>query len=131
LEEIGSVMTRSIEEVREIAHNLRPYQLDRLGLTKAIRSLVGTISESSGISFRADIENVDADFSAEESILLYRIVQEAANNVMKHSHSSDAVISVKKNHEMVELIMSDNGKGSLWDKTRKQHGFGLEGIAQR
>ena len=67
LSEISNALTDAIDEVREIAHNLRPYQLDRLGLTQALRSLAAKMSESSAVKFSTDIENIDELFTAETS----------------------------------------------------------------
>jgi two-component system sensor histidine kinase ChiS len=129
-DEISSVMTRSIDEVREIAHNLRPYQLDRLGLTKALRSLIDTLRESSGIQFMLQLDIVDEDFPGEQGILFYRIIQEAANNILKHSQASEASIIVKKDDSSVELTVKDNGRGFLVEEN-STHDFGLSGIRHR
>jgi signal transduction histidine kinase len=133
LSEISSAMTDAIDEVREIAHNLRPYQLDRLGLTQALRSLGGTMSESSAVKCSADIENIDGIFSAEESTIVYRIVQESANNILKHSGASDASITVKRVPPGISIIVRDNGGGFRHDPSMPSHtdGFGLTGLAQR
>jgi signal transduction histidine kinase len=133
LSEISSALTDAIEEVREIAHNLRPYQLDRLGLTQALRSLAGKMSESTPVKFSTEIEDIDESFSAETSTIMYRIVQESVNNILKHSDASDASIAVKRNTSGVDIIVRDNGRGFRNDQTIKPHtaGFGLSGIDQR
>jgi signal transduction histidine kinase len=126
-------LTDAIEEVREIAHNLRPYQLDRLGLTQALRSLAGKVSESSPVKFSTDIEDIDESFTAETSTTIYRIVQESVNNILKHSDASDASIAVKRNTSGVDIIVRDNGRGFPFDQPMGAHtaGFGLSGIDQR
>src|SRR5215510_16465041 len=61
--EISETASQAIGEVREIAYNLRPYQLDRLGLTKAIEAILGKVSSSSQIEFSSLIERIDGMFS--------------------------------------------------------------------
>ncbi len=128
--EITSVITSAINEVRDIAHNLRPYQLDRLGLTRAVTALGETMSASSTTVFTTSIENVDALFAADASILLYRVVQEAVNNILRHADASRASISVRNLARTVEIVIQDDGKG-LPDNRGRGTGFGLSGLEQR
>ena len=133
LSEISNALTDAIDEVREIAHNLRPYQLDRLGLTQALQSLAGRMNESSTTIFLADIDNIDEMFTSETSTILYRIVQESVNNILKHAGASEASISVKGNPEGVGIVVRDNGCGFRSDHSSapNSQGFGLSGISQR
>jgi signal transduction histidine kinase len=132
LGDISSVLDDAIEEVRKIAHNLRPYQLDRLGVTRALQALVNKVDEASTIRFRADLDNVDSYFSADTGIILFRIVQEGITNILKHSGATEANIVLKVGENNIELTIADNGKGmsSLSDE-RQTGGFGLSGIEQR
>lgn len=66
-----------MEETRSISYDLRPYQLDRLGLSKAIQGLVRTASLASGIQFTADLGDIDTFFPDDLRINFFRIVQEA------------------------------------------------------
>jgi hypothetical protein len=76
LREISSESSQAIREIREIAYNLRPYQLDQLGLTKAIEAMLRKASQASGIVFSAALDPLDGCFPAESEISFYRIVQE-------------------------------------------------------
>lgn len=130
LEGISSALSSAIEEVREIAHNLRPYQLDRLGFSKAVRSLVVKLAESTSIRIAAEIDDVDGDLNGATSIHLYRILQEALNNVLKHSNASSALVTLKRDGSSIRLCISDDGRGLSLASTRAK-GFGLDNIAQR
>jgi signal transduction histidine kinase len=130
---ISYALSDAINEVREIAHNLRPYQLDRLGLTSALRSLADTMNESSSTRFLVDIVDIDDAFTPEAGAMVYRIVQECVNNVLTHAHASEAIISVTRGPAGVAISVRDNGRG--WSvrspmEPRKQ-GIGLSGIDQR
>lgn len=133
LNEISAAATQSIEEVRVIAGNLRPYKLDRLGLTKALESIVDQARNSSEIEFSSEIDQVNGVFSKEAEINLFRIVQESINNVLKHSQATSVRVIVKREGHSVQLEIHDNGVGfdAATMESSSQRGFGLAGIAER
>ena len=109
--EISDEASSAITETREISYNLRPFQLDRLGLTKAIEAMVRTTGMASGIHFTSELDNIDDAFAEEVRINFYRIVQEALGNIMKHAQATEVTIRVKRNIERVILTIEDNGRG--------------------
>jgi signal transduction histidine kinase len=126
--------THAIEEAREIAFNLRPHLLDRLGLTKTIESMLGKVFSASSIQFEAEIEGIDDVLEKDSEILLYRIVQECANNIVKHSNAEKAVLKIERADNNLTVNISDNGRGfdsSASDKDLSKRSFGLIGIAER
>ena len=135
LNEISSVTDQAIDEVSEISYNLRPYHLDRLGLTRAIEAMLRRVSGSSGILFSSAIDTIDGLLDQNAEISIYRIVQESVNNVVKHSGATEARVSVKKNSHEMEIVISDNGRGinseAGANDSRPGGGFGLIGIAER
>lgn len=132
MEEISEAAADSIQEVRQIAHNLHPYQLEHLGLTTALETMIEQADESSEIEFKSEIEDVDDTLSKEAEINLYRIVQESLNNILKHSKASEVKIKLGRNNGHLDLSIEDNGKGFLVaEKTEKKRGLGLTGIAER
>lgn len=137
LTEISGATSQAIEEVRQITHGLRPYQLDRLGLTQAIRASVDRASEASegrSILFAIRVEDIDSLFDKDSEIHIYRIVQEAVTNVVKHSGATEAAVVIKKRAEVVSLSIRDNGRGFDAAKNSAQSnslGYGLSGIAER
>ncbi len=136
IEEISAEASHAIGEVKEISYNLRPYQLDRIGLTKALEALARTAATSSPISFTADIDDIDGFFPQESDINFYRIVQESVNNIVKHSQASRAGVSIQRDPERLRLVIHDNGKGftpgaASLDPDPHRGGFGLIGISER
>ena len=124
----------AINEVREISYNLRPYLLDRLGLTKALKSLFNKTAENSQLKVTAEIENVDDLFTKEEEMSLYRIVQESLNNVLKHAEAKEVNINISKSENSLFIKIQDDGKGFVTNgliNKKKKVGFGLFGIAER
>jgi signal transduction histidine kinase len=135
LGEISSTASHAIDEMRGIAYNLRPYQLEKLGFTAAIRGLAARVAASSHIQFATEIADVDGLFSEEVEISIYRIVQEALNNVVKHSQATEGRILMTNNLGTVDLKIEDNGRGFIPPDGRapqqSQKGFGLMGITER
>jgi signal transduction histidine kinase/ligand-binding sensor domain-containing protein len=131
LNEIAGAATEALNEVKEITYNLRPYQLDRLGLTKAIESMLRRAS-SDATEFSFEIDSIDGRFPEDSEINVYRIVQESVNNIIKHASASLAKIRIKGCERTVEITIEDNGKGFNTGKIRSSgSGFGLLGIAER
>ena len=111
LKEISITTSQAIDEVRQITHGLRPYQLDRLGLTQAIRASVNRASENCSILFASRVEDIDELFDKDAEIHVYRIVQEAVNNVVKHSGATEATVVIKVRTGGVTVSIRDNGRG--------------------
>jgi signal transduction histidine kinase/ligand-binding sensor domain-containing protein len=134
IEEINSEATQAIEETRAISYALRPFQLDRLGLSKAIQALVKTVARASEIELTADIADIDDVFPEDLRINFFRIVQEGLNNIVKHSNASRGAVTTQRTKSDVVLTISDNGKGLPTEPrsmTAGPGGFGLTGIRER
>jgi signal transduction histidine kinase len=132
--EISAEASQALTEVREIAYNLRPYQLDRIGLTKAVEAVVSKASAATGIVFEPEIDQIDDVFPKEWEINFYRIVQESVNNLIKHSQATQAGLTVRRATSELRLVVRDNGKGFTPVETAggsARRGFGLAGIAER
>ena len=137
VDEISAEAQQAIGEVREIAHDLRPHHLDRLGLTKALQALLRKAAGASSITFTADVDMLDGLFPKDAEITVYRVVQEGVNNILKHSHATEAHIAVWRARSQVFLTMKDNGRGFSLSTAEEpvgpagHAGFGLYGIVER
>ena len=133
LNEISNTALQAIEGVRDIAFNLSPYHLEQLGLTDAVRTMVGKIAASSKIGVTTLIDSIDTIFTKDEEIQVYRIVQECVTNVAKHSSATEASVALTKDNAGLIIVVRDNGKG--FDASRSsissRPGFGLAGLAER
>ena len=74
--------------MRDIANNLRPYQIDRLGIQKAIQGMLNKIDDATSLTVMHEIEPLPASSSFEFEIKIYRIIQKALNNILKHANPS-------------------------------------------
>src|SRR6185437_9458077 len=135
LQEISDATSQALDEVRQITRGLRPYQLNRLGLTQAIRASLNQVSSDSQIVFANRVEDVDNIFDEDSEIHVYRIVQEAVNNVIKHSAANEAAVVIKSRNNIVSLSIRDNGRGFDMSRVSASEpnglGYGLSGINER
>jgi signal transduction histidine kinase/ligand-binding sensor domain-containing protein len=137
LDEISTTATEAIKEVREIAYNLGPYQLDRLGLSRTIAEMIERVASSSPIRFTVEVAPLDGLFSKQAEINIFRIVQEAVSNIVKHSAATAASIVVEADAGRVSLTVSDDGGGFVPAADEPDggaagpRGFGLLGLQER
>ena len=131
LEAIAEQAAVAIKEVETISYDLRPYQLDRLGLTKAVLSLIHSFEKSSTVRIDCTVDNIDDFFPKETEINFYRIVQEALGNVLRHAEATSASFTVTRTGASLRLILQDNGRGFAAAAEGKGSGLGLIGIQER
>jgi signal transduction histidine kinase len=134
LESISETASHAIHEAKEIAFNLRPHLLDRLGVTKTIESMLGKVFGATGIELTTEIDEIDGVLEKDSEILLYRIIQECASNIVKHSQAGNAFVRVEHNERDLTVKIIDDGHGfdpSTGGSDLTKRSFGLVGIAER
>jgi signal transduction histidine kinase len=118
-----------IDALRGLIRELRPAALDELGPAAAIEGLASRISERTGITVTADVRLADQRHPAELETALYRIVQEAVTNAVRHSGARRVTIDVAGHPGTLQVRVSDDGKG--FDPADARDGFGLTGMRER
>jgi len=129
ISEIAAIARTSVDEVRAIARDLRPHELDRLGFSAALRSMVDMAFHDSGIACETTISDADGFLPPDAQIHLYRVAQEAINNILKHSGANLASVRLVKDGADFRLVISDNGQGASMDGS--DDGFGLTAMRER
>ncbi len=133
-EAIG-IVSQTLQDVRDISHNLRPHHIDELGLTKSIESMIRRLAQSTGLEFTTTIDWVDDALSPEAEINLYRIAQESFNNIVKHSKAQHITVDIQRATDTVRLTIKDDGQGFDADTRTKGTGreetFGLMIMSER
>ena len=130
LEAIMPIIHQSIEEVHRIGMNLRPSLLDDLGLLPTLGWFVREyqkIYPSIRIEKQTEIEETQVPDPLKA--VIYRILQEALNNIAKHSKANLVSISLRKKDDRIELVIEDNGIG--FDMESVKNGFGLGSMRER
>jgi signal transduction histidine kinase/ligand-binding sensor domain-containing protein len=133
-DEISASATQSLDEVKHIAYNLRPYHLDKLGLATSLEALTERIGASSGIEFTVEVPPMHGAVPKDQEINVYRIVQESLNNIVKHSGATQASIDVVYHGRELVITIADTGKGFDAKAAKAPmigSGFGLTGVAER
>ena len=128
--ELRDLVVATLQDVRRLAVELRPAALDDFGLVPAIERLRDTVSEKGDFSVDVQSSLGDDRLSAETETALYRIVQEALTNVLKHADASRVTVRLSKTETDAALVVQDDGKGFELDNVR-DGGLGLIGMRER
>jgi len=131
----GQLLVRALEENRRIAHNLRPTELDELGLAAACRNLCKEIELRAGIRIKCRITRSTQNWGSEVELNLFRIVQEALNNVQKYASARTVTLSLCVRPGAIVLLIQDDGQGFNALKAKcsklKGHGAGFTNMRER
>lgn len=132
LREIAEASTEAIDDVHDIIYDLRPIQLDRLGLTGALEDMAERIARINDLKLSKDVDNIDEVLSKESENSVYRIVQESLNNIVKHSRATAIELAIEKEPAGIRITVKDDGEGFEPEgSNRSTDGFGLTGMSER
>jgi signal transduction histidine kinase len=119
------------DEVRRIAHNMMPEVLIRIGLVPAVRELCNGINAGKLLQVRLQDYGMEERLQAATEIMLYRILQELLNNIMKHAHATEAVIQFNREADRLSITVEDNGRGFNVEADKGTGSAGLESVKSR
>jgi PAS domain S-box-containing protein len=128
---LSNLTTDVIAEVRAVAQNLRPLHIEQLGITDALNTLLAQIQNSSPLTIERRIEDIDDALKSDAATHLFRIMQEALNNTLKHAGATHCRVTVERDVRCLRLAISDNGSGFDHAAARRKMGLGLASIAER
>ena len=126
------LVRETIKEVREMSHNLHPFQFEKLGLLASLKNMVETFQKNSNVFYSEDITLEDSGISKEKEIYVFRMLQECLTNVEKHADATACNLSAEatKNHVIFQL--KDNGKGFIVpEDDHTNAGLGMKTIRER
>ncbi|MCW3093191.1 MAG: putative signal transduction histidine kinase [Ferruginibacter sp.] len=131
LERANEYLLMAVAEIRELSKGLSSVVISDVGLQKSIADIAATMLLLQGIQVHTYISNeVISKLSSEQQLMVYRIIQEQTNNILKYAETTEAIISIKEVDQNVELIISDSGKG--FDRSeQKGNGIGFINIFNR
>jgi signal transduction histidine kinase len=129
LADVRALVVQTLQDIRRLAVELRPKALDDFGLVPAIERLAESLQERTGIPF--DVQGIRLDERLREPIetTLYRVVQEALTNVVKHAGASGVSIVLARGRNSVTAVVEDDGRG--FDPAAASDGIGLAGMRER
>lgn len=133
LEEVRTQVSEVLEGVRRFARGLRPPALDELGLVAAVESHARSLAETTGLEVEVDADSVDGLLHPEAELAIYRIIQEALSNVVRHAEATRATVRIRHRADRVTATITDNGKGFSVQEVMsdQQRGLGLFGMEER
>jgi len=109
----------AIKEIKNVSHGLRPGMLDALGLVSSLEELFSEIQKSSDMQIKFFTQNVPKRFTPEKELAIYRIVQEALNNIVKYAKAKYVFVNLVKKGRALSLSVEDDGIGFDQDRAMK------------
>jgi len=128
--QLRELIVETLQDVRRLAVQLRPKALDDFGLVAALEALVETFSEATGIGVDLEAQLGDERLPTEVETTLYRIVQEALTNIVKHAQASKVSVLLVRRPGSVTAVIEDDGDGFRVDDVRDD-AAGLIGMRER
>jgi PAS domain S-box-containing protein len=129
------LLVQALEENRRIAHNLRPSDLDEFGLAAASRNFCKELQSRTKLEVKYNIARIDQRLAPALELNLFRIMQEAVNNIEKHAHAREVRLRIAFHGDSIVLKIQDDGRG--FDSKRgkagkgKWRGIGLTNMRER
>jgi signal transduction histidine kinase len=128
-----NLIAATLEEVRTISRNLHPVLLDKFGITTTLKDTVERIAAmSTEIFVSSEITEIDGLLSPKAEVQIYRTVQEALSNIIKHAGATAAKVSVGHNDKFIKILVQDNGKGFDYEQAVvRSRSLGLRTMLER
>jgi signal transduction histidine kinase len=123
-------LSKSIVELRQVAFNLMPETLLKLGLELALKDLCHSLhTQNITVTFQSN--EISKSIKATDQVTIFRIVQELINNALKHSNCNEIIVDCSQNDNLFLITVEDNGKGFSSDDLVAFNGLGLKNIKNR
>jgi signal transduction histidine kinase len=129
-EKIIGLVDESCKEIRSVSHNMMPNALLRNSLASAVREFIDKI-EGKTMKIHLFTEGLDERLDSDIEIVLYRVIQECVNNVVRHANASTLDITILRDKEGISATIEDNGKGFDAKDNTKFEGIGMRNIITR
>jgi PAS domain S-box-containing protein len=130
LEDVIAMLQNAIEESRRISMDLWPSILEDLGILPSINWFCRNFEKIyAGIRIEKQFAIQENEIPASRKIVIYRVLQEALNNIAKHSQADHVRLALSKNQSVIEFLIEDNGKG--FDRVTYYKGLGLSSMRER
>ncbi|MEZ4685968.1 MAG: sensor histidine kinase [Bacteroidia bacterium] len=110
-QENQQLISDTLEEVRSISRDLHPFQLEKFGLTAAIDEIIHRVEKSTDLFISKEMDTIDKVLTEKGEINLFRTIQEAFNNIVKHAEATAAKIRITRDAQAIMVNIQDNGKG--------------------
>jgi two-component system NarL family sensor kinase len=130
LEKAIGLVDESAKEVRSVSHNLMPNALIKSGLVSAIKNFINQL-ETEQLKINIETSGLNKKINSEIELVVYRIIQECINNVIKHSKANHLFINLSINKNLLNIMIEDNGYGFDVDEILRKDGIGIKNMQAR
>jgi len=130
-ESLSSLVDNTIHTARKIMTDLRPEVLDLLGFIDAVKQHLKAFQNRYKVQCRFENADNDLQFSSQQAVALFRIIQEALNNVAKHAKATEVNVRLKQKDDYLTLEIIDNGIGFDENQKKNHDSYGLIGMKER
>jgi signal transduction histidine kinase len=131
LAELRALVVATLQDVRRLAVELRPKALDDFGLVPTLERLTSTFEEQTGIATHLESRLPESRLPSEIETVLYRVVQEALTNVVKHARAEHVSVTLQAKPGSVTIVIEDDGRGFAAGGAQRGEGIGLLGMRER
>jgi signal transduction histidine kinase len=125
------LINNASDELRKIAHNMMPEVLMKVGLAEALQDFCNNISSGKLLKINLQTFGMEKRLSSATEIMLYRIIQELVNNIIKHAYATEAIIQINREGNRLSLTIEDNGKGFDTKEVEEKRSMGMATIRSR
>ena len=125
------LLNTTSQDIRKISHALMPSALERLGLLDALEQFCMQIQHSSGIEIDFQYYHFEKRLPQRLELLIYRIIQELLNNILKYADAKEVILQLSKNESFISITVEDDGKGFDVNAIKNKDGIGLNSMQQR
>lgn len=129
--EFTEIIDSVVQNLKNISYSLKPMVLKEIGLVPALFTLVNKIKQESNIHGAIGSVDMEKRFNPNLETAIYRIIQEALNNIVKYSKAKEFNIELINDGKKIHLIISDDGIGFDKDKVRLKNGMGITNMRER
>jgi signal transduction histidine kinase len=125
------LINNASDELRKVAHNMMPEVLMKVGLVEALQDFCNNISSGKLLKMTLQTFGMQKRLGSSTEIMLYRIIQELVNNIIKHAYATEAIIQINREGNRLSLIIEDNGKGFDTREAEEKRSMGMATVKSR
>ncbi|WP_411811692.1 sensor histidine kinase [Chryseobacterium scophthalmum] len=129
LVELNELLGECIQDIRDLSKTLITEQVIHFGLIESLEREISKIQKLRLLKIELITQKHDIDIMPKHGLILFRIIQESINNILKHSKAKNVSIKIEDDHKKLDILISDNGKG--FNTNLKKDGSGLKNMELR
>ena len=131
IDALRAIVSHTLDEVRQMAWQLRPSTLDDLGLLSAMQRYIDDYQQRFNVQVDFIARGIDGRLPVEMETVIYRVIQEALTNIVRHAQASSASVIIDRRLNTIRIIVEDNGIGFALIDKQYSKSLGLQGIRER